>query len=82
MNRESVNNEIRQVLSDLLRVKPEKVTDSARLVEDLDADSLLQVQMSIELEKAFKITIPDTDLPTLQTVADVNNYVCTKLGIE
>lgn len=82
MNRESVKAEIQKVLSDLLRVKPEMVTESARLVEDLDADSLLQVQMSIELEKAFKITIPDTDLPNLLTVGDLNKYVCGKLGID
>ena len=53
----------------------DKVTMEARLAEDLEADSLAAVELSMALEEAFGVTIEDGVLPTLKTVGDLVNYV-------
>ena len=53
----------------------DKVTPEARLAEDLEADSLAAVELSMALEENFGITIPDEDVGTFKTVNDIVEYV-------
>lgn len=59
-----------QLGMDTAEIKPE-----SRLIEDLKADSLDVVAMIVDMENEFSIQIPDEDLPTLRTVADVIAYI-------
>lgn len=59
-----------QLGMDVAEIKPE-----SRLIEDLKADSLDVVAMIVDMENEFSIQIPDEDLPTLRTVADVIAYI-------
>ena len=45
------------------------------LIEDLSADSLDLVNLVLQMEEAFAITIPDEDVPALKTVGDIINYI-------
>ena len=47
----------------------------ARLAEDLGADSLAAVELSMALEEEFGVTISDEDLPNMKTVADLAGYI-------
>lgn len=51
-------------------IKPE-----LQLVEDLEGDSLDQVELIMALEDEFNIVIPDEELDKLKTVADVHALV-------
>jgi acyl carrier protein len=53
----------------------DRVQWGARLIDDLGADSLSLVQLALALEATFEIEIPDEDVSTLLTVADVHRYV-------
>lgn len=66
---------VRNVIAESLGCDPEKVTMDAKLLEDLEADSLAAVELSMALEDATGITIEDADLPTLKTVGDIMNYL-------
>jgi acyl carrier protein len=44
-------------------------------VDDLDVDSLSMVEISMAAEEKFGISIPDSELKNLKTVADVVNFV-------
>jgi acyl carrier protein len=46
---------------------------------DLGADSLDEVEIIMEYEKEFKITVPDKDLCTLTTINDAVLYIQEKL---
>ena len=56
-------------------VDEEEIKYSARFVEDLGADSLDLVELTMEIEKKFSISIPDDVVENLNTVGDVVDYV-------
>lgn len=62
---------IQAMLSESLNVPIEKVTPDAKILEDLGADSLDVVELLSQLEDEYGIIIPDDEVETLVTVADV-----------
>ena len=62
---------IQEMLAEALNVPVEKVTPDAKIVEDLGADSLDVVELLSRLEDEYGVMIPDEDVETLATVADV-----------
>ena len=67
--------QIRDIIVETLNCDADKVTMDARLAEDLDADSLAAVELSMALEEAFGVTIADEDLPNMKTVGDLYKYL-------
>lgn len=67
--------QIRDILVDALGCEAEQVTLEATLAEDLGADSLAVVELTMALEEASGITIADEDAAKLSTVADVMAFV-------
>ena len=66
---------VRDISVETLSCDADKVTPEARLAEDLEADSLAAVELSMALEENFGITIPDEDVGTFKTVNDIVEYV-------
>ena len=62
---------IQAMLAEALNLPLEKVTPDAKIVEDLGADSLDVVELLSRLEDEYGVMIPDEDVETLVTVADV-----------
>ena len=62
---------IQGMLADELNISVDKVTADAKIVEDLGADSLDVVELLSQLEDEFGIIIPDEEVESLVTVADV-----------
>ena len=58
-----------------LKLDPAKVTDEARVVEDLGADSANLMIMMMDLEDAFDIQVEDSAIITLKTVGDIVAYI-------
>ena len=71
---------IKQIIADQLGVKKEEVTDSAKFVDDLGADSLDTVELVMALEEEFGIEIPDEEAEKLVTVGDALRYIEEKAG--
>ena len=70
--------QVKNVIVDTLSCDAEAVTMEARLVEDLEADSLEAVELSMALEEAFGVGISDEDLPNIKTVNDILEYIQSK----
>ena len=66
---------IRQIIADQLGVKKEEVTDNAKFVDDLGADSLDTVELVMALEEEFGVEIPDEDAEKLASVGDALRYI-------
>ena len=62
---------IQAMLAEALNLPLEKVTPDSKIVEDLGADSLDVVELLSQLEDEFGIIIPDDEVESLVTVADV-----------
>ena len=58
-----------------LPVKREEVKLSARLVEDLGADSANLIMLIMDLENEFDITVSDDMLSGVKTVGDIVKYL-------
>lgn len=70
-----MENKVKEIIAEALTVTFDKVTLNAELVGNLRADSLDLVNVSIKLEEAFDITIPDEDFRENTTVSDVIKMV-------
>ena len=67
--------EVKEVIVESLSCDADKVTMEARLNEDLGADSLDAVELSLAIEEKTGITIAEDALGSLKTVADIVNYL-------
>ena len=65
----NVAEKIREMISERLDRPMEEVTDSARFIDDLGADSLDQTELLMALEEEFDIEIDD-DANEIDTVGD------------
>lgn len=57
----------------------ENITLETRVKEDLNADSLDVVELMMELEEEFNLTISDEDAMLLSTVGDIVSYINSKI---
>lgn len=79
MDEEAKFEKFRECAVEVLGVKPEQVTMEARFAEDLDADSLDLVELVMALEEAFDITVEESELDGVDTVAGAYALVTGKL---
>ncbi|MBV9661341.1 MAG: acyl carrier protein [Acidimicrobiales bacterium] len=68
-------------VAEVLDIEPAEVTVGARWREDLDADSLAVVEITLALNDAFSIKIPDVDPEQLQTVGQAFDIVAGLAGV-
>lgn len=71
----SVQERVIDIVSEQLGVDKEKVTPETSFVNDLGADSLDTVELVMELEEEFDITIPDDAAEKIQTVGQAVQYI-------
>lgn len=71
----SVLDEIRALVSKNLGVDEAQVKAESNLVADLGADSLDAVELIMEIEDHFDISINEEDAQNLETVQDIIDYI-------
>ena len=72
--------QVRNVIAETLGCDVEQVTLEAKLAEDLGADSLASVELTIALEEATGVAIDDEALPNMKTVGDIMDYLNAHKG--
>ena len=71
----SIAEKVKEIVVQQLGVSPDQVTEDAKFIEDLGADSLDQVELVMALEEEFGADIPDEEAEKLTTVGDAIKYV-------
>jgi acyl carrier protein len=66
---------VKQIIIDKLGVEESEVTPEASFTNDLGADSLDTVELIMEFEKEFNISIPDDQAETIATVGQAISYL-------
>jgi acyl carrier protein len=66
---------VKSIIIEKLIVDEKEVTTTASFTNDLGADSLDIVELIMEFEKEFKVTIPDEDAEKISTVGDAVAYI-------
>jgi acyl carrier protein len=71
----SVEERVKEIIVEQLGVETAQVTERAKFVDDLGADSLDTVELVMALEEEFSIEIPDEDAEKIVSVGDAINYI-------
>ncbi|NUQ80155.1 MAG: acyl carrier protein [Bacteroidetes bacterium] len=71
----NVSEKVKEIIIEKLGVDATQITNEASFTNDLGADSLDTVELIMEFEKAFGITIPDEDAEKIGTVGDAVKYI-------
>lgn len=69
---------VKSIIVEKLGVEEDDITDDASFTNDLGADSLDTVELIMEFEKEFDLTIPDEDAEKIATVGDAVSYLTEK----
>ncbi|QTR06017.1 acyl carrier protein [Saccharothrix algeriensis] len=67
--------QIKDIVCDILEIEPEEVTPTSLFKEDHDADSLRAIEILASLEKAFNVTIDQSELPRMVNLEGVYTVV-------
>ena len=70
-----IENKVKAIIVDKLGVPESEVTMDANFSSDLNADSLDTVELIMEFEKEFGLSIPDEDAEKISTVRDAVEYI-------
>ena len=81
MDRSQAYATFQECVAEVLDVEPSSVTPEARWAEDLDADSLAVVEITLALNDAFSIKIPDVEPAQLATVGQAFDIVAGLVGV-
>ncbi|PSR10310.1 MAG: acyl carrier protein [Bacteroidetes bacterium] len=71
----SIETKVKQIIVDKLGVDESEITNEASFTNDLGADSLDTVELIMEFEKTFDISIPDEQAENIQTVGQAVSYL-------
>lgn len=71
----TIETRVTSIISEQLSLREEDVSENARFVDDLGADSLDIVELIMEMEEEFDVEIPDEDIEKMLTVMDVVTYI-------
>ena len=76
----TVSERIKKIIANQLGVTENEVIPNARFIEDLNADSLDLVELTMAMEEEFStpghaISIPDEDAESIKTVQDAIDYI-------
>ena len=78
-SREQVMTMVRDHLSTELEVDEERISDTTRFSEDLDADSLDLYELVMELEDNYGISVSEEEAARIKTVGDAVDFVVERL---
>ena len=75
MQMSDVAERVKKIVVEHLGVDADKVVENANFIDDLGADSLDTVELVMEFEEEFDITIPDEEAEKIQTVGQAIDYI-------
>lgn len=70
-----IESKVKSIIVDKLGVDEAEVKPEASFTNDLGADSLDTVELIMEFEKSFGISIPDDEAEKIATVGDAISYI-------
>ena len=71
----SIAEKVTKIIVEKLGITEQEVTPEASFTTDLGADSLDTVELIMEFEKQFDISIPDAEAENIKTVGDAITYL-------
>lgn len=79
MTHDEVFRDVAKTLVEMFRLDPASVTMNARLVEDLDLDSIDAIDMAAKMQEFTGTRLAESELRRIRTVGDVVEVIQTML---
>ncbi len=64
-----------EILSKQLQIDKSKIKEESGIMENLGADSLDVVEISMALEQEFNVSVPDEEIVNFKTPLDIYKYL-------
>lgn len=80
MDAKTIEERVKNIIVEQLRVEPDQVKPEAQFVNDLGADSLDTVELIMALEEDFDIEIPDEQAEKIKTVGEALEHIKAKVA--
>jgi acyl carrier protein len=77
---ENVEQEIVSIISDVSGLDTEDITPEKNFFKDLEVDSIKAIEITVAIEKKFKVSIRDEDVPKITTVKEAVELVTSLLN--
>lgn len=74
----ALSDKIKELISKQLNKSVDEITEDSEFVKDLGADSLDVVEMLMNLEEEFDVTVPEEDAVNIKTVGDIIKIIEAK----
>jgi acyl carrier protein len=75
MAAEDIETKVIEIVSDQMGFDKSAITRETHFINDLSADSLDTVELVMEFEDEFELSIPDEEAEKIQTVGDAIDYI-------
>jgi acyl carrier protein len=82
MSENSIEAEIISIIADVSGFDVEEISPDSKLADDLEIDSIKAIEIVVALEKKYKISVRDEDVPKITTVQETTELVTTLLKQE
>jgi len=79
---QAIEEKVIQIVAEQMSVDKAEITRATSFVNDLNADSLDTVELVMELEDEFDLTIPDDAAEKLKTVGEAIDYIKLQLSVK
>jgi acyl carrier protein len=80
VTREALLERVRSILATEFELDPAAIAPAARLVEDLDLDSIDGVTIVVHLESELHVSISDEEIQKMATVGDIVEALAERLA--
>jgi len=75
MDERDIRTKIKEAIAKISDIEADDITDTASFKDDLDLDSLVLLEIAVEIEMQFGLEVHEEDLKQLQTVQDAVEFV-------
>ena len=80
MEESQIESKVTEIVSEQMGVDKAQITRETHFINDLNADSLDTVELVMEFEDEFELSIPDEEAEKIQTVGQAIDYISQNQG--
>jgi len=77
---ESIEQGIKEIVADIAGMETEEIGLNMNLNKDLDIDSIKAIEITVAIEKKFKVSVRDEDVPKITTIQQAVDLVVRLLA--
>jgi acyl carrier protein len=79
---DNIEKEIIAIISDVSGYEPEEIKLDSNLATDLEIDSIKAIEITVAIEKKYKISVRDEDVPKIVTLKNAVDLVNSLLNLK